>query len=139
MDHIYPRNSFEPKGCNITIDGTAVTAGPGTRAIYLSDALDALNQTFPTGGRLTIGLGGYVTSAGHSILSPRMGLAADLILEMEMVSPDGDILTLNECQNTDLFWAARGVGNRVDTSRGVTLIHYLGWWINFRDYYVHDA
>ncbi len=103
--------SFAPAGCNITIPGTAVTAGSGTRALYLSNALDAHGQAFPTGGGFTIGLGGYVTSAGHSMLSPRMGLAADLVLEMQMVSADGEILTLNECQNTDLFWAARGVSS----------------------------
>ena len=36
-------------------------------------------------------------------------MAADHVLEMEIVSPGGNILTLNECQNQDLFWAMRGV------------------------------
>jgi hypothetical protein len=26
-----------------------------------------------------------------------------------VVTPGGEILTLNECQNQDLFWAIRGV------------------------------
>lgn len=109
MQELVHHKSFTPTGCNVTIEGTAVTAGSGTRAVYLSSALDQLGQAFPTGGGFTIALGGYVTSAGHSMVSPRMGLAADLVLEMEMVSADGEILVLNECQNTDLFWAARGV------------------------------
>jgi hypothetical protein len=36
-------------------------------------------------------------------------MAADNVLEMEVVSPGGEILTVNECQNQDLFWALRGV------------------------------
>jgi hypothetical protein len=28
---------------------------------------------------------------------------------LEIVSASGDILTINECQNRDLFWAMRGV------------------------------
>lgn len=38
-------------------------------------------------------------------------MAADQVLEMEIVTPGGDILTINECQNEDLFWAMRGVSN----------------------------
>lgn len=37
---------------------------------------------------------------------------------MEIVTPQGEILTLNECQNTDLFWAMRGVRN---WARGPTM------------------
>jgi FAD/FMN-containing dehydrogenase len=106
---IHDEKSFHPNGCKYSIPGPVVKAGAGTRAFDLSAKLDGHHQAFPTGGGFTIGLGGYLTSAGHSILSPRGGLGADLVVEMEMVSPDGDILTLNECQNTDLFWAARGV------------------------------
>ena len=61
------------------------------------------------GNSATVGVGGYLTGGGHSALSATYGLAADQVLEMEMVTPGGDILTLNECQNEDLFWAMRGV------------------------------
>jgi hypothetical protein len=36
-------------------------------------------------------------------------MGADQVLEMEIVTPRGEILTINECQNQDLFWAMRGV------------------------------
>lgn len=29
---------------------------------------------------------------------------------MEVVTPEGEIVVANECQNQDLFWAMRGVG-----------------------------
>jgi FAD/FMN-containing dehydrogenase len=61
------------------------------------------------GGAGTVGIGGYLTGGGHSILSPRYGLAADQVYEMEVVTPDGELVVANECQNEDLFWALRGV------------------------------
>ncbi|QBZ55220.1 hypothetical protein PoMZ_00115 [Pyricularia oryzae] len=47
---------------------------------------------------------------GHSILSPHHGLAVDQVLEMEMVDAEGKLLTLNECENEDIFFAVRGGG-----------------------------
>jgi FAD/FMN-containing dehydrogenase len=71
------------------------------------------NLMVVSGGGGTVGLGGFLTGGGHSALSSTYGLAADQVLEMEMVTPSGEILTINECQNTDLFWAMRGVSNLV--------------------------
>lgn len=58
-----------------------------------------------------IGFGGHITGGGHAALSAYYGLAADNALEFEIVTPGGEILTINECQNQDLFWATRGVSN----------------------------
>ena len=57
-----------------------------------------------------VGIGGYLTGGGHSPLSGQFGLAADNVLELKVVTPAGDVLTLNECSNPDLFFAFRGVG-----------------------------
>ena len=56
-----------------------------------------------------MGLGGYLTGGGHSPLSAMFGLAVDQVLEMEVVLASGDIVTANEAQHSDLFWAMRGV------------------------------
>ena len=37
-------------------------------------------------------------------------MGADSIIEAELVTPEGEVLTVNECQNPDLFWAIRGGG-----------------------------
>jgi FAD/FMN-containing dehydrogenase len=42
-------------------------------------------------------------------LSSTYGLGADQVLEIEMVTPSGEVLVVNECQNTDLFWGMREV------------------------------
>jgi FAD/FMN-containing dehydrogenase len=61
------------------------------------------------GGSPDVGFGGYLTGGGHGALSTFYGLAADQVLEVEIVTAEGDVLTANECQNSDLFWAVRGV------------------------------
>jgi hypothetical protein len=67
------------------------------------------NLTIVAGGPETVGPGGYLTGGGHGPLSATYGMGADQVLEMEIVTPGGEILTSNECQNQDLFWAMRGV------------------------------
>lgn len=62
-----------------------------------------------SGGSHSVGVAGYLGGGGHSALSPTFGLGADNVLEVEIISPSGEFLTLNECQNQDLFWAVRGV------------------------------
>ena len=57
-----------------------------------------------------VGIGGYITGGGHSPISGHYGLAADQVLEMEMITPDGELIVANEGTNVDLFWAMRGVG-----------------------------
>lgn len=101
-------DGFKPKGCWDTIPGTAVTVGVGAQMHMLFTYLNTLNQTVIGGSGKTVGLGGYITGGGHSPLSPRYGLAADNVLEMEVVTPAGEIVTVNECRYPDLFWALRG-------------------------------
>jgi FAD/FMN-containing dehydrogenase len=101
--------SFQPKGCNFTIDTTAVTmmAGEQWGDIYTQAGL--LNQVVVGPGPASIGIGGYLTGGGHSTISGLYGTGADQVLEMDVVTASGEMLTVNECQNTDLFWALRGV------------------------------
>lgn len=55
-------------------------------------------------------IGGYLQGGGHSPLSRWKGMAADQVLEYEVVTADGKLLTVNKCQNEDLFWALNGGG-----------------------------
>jgi hypothetical protein len=113
----FHHGSFKPNGCSLAIPGNAVTVAAGSQMIDIYRFTDGFNQTVVGGGARTVGVGGYVTGGGHSILAPRFGLAADQVLEMEMVTPGGNIITINECKHTDLFWAMRGVRRRRDSER----------------------
>lgn len=72
-------------------------------------AARAKNLTITSGGAATVGLGGFLSGGGHSAMSPIWGMAADNVIELEVVTPEGNIVTANECENADLFWAIRGV------------------------------
>lgn len=102
-------DSFQPKSCTATIAGGAVTVGGGQQMVDILEALAPLNRTIVGGSSKSVGVSGHMTSGGHSILSSTYGLAADQALEMEIVTPQGELVTANECQNQDLFWAMRGV------------------------------
>ncbi|KAL8387177.1 hypothetical protein RB595_010102 [Gaeumannomyces hyphopodioides] len=103
---------FRPKGCgrSIEIKGNYITVQGGTQMSEAYSFTDGFNETIVGGGGMTVGVGGWVTGAGHGLLSPSHGLGVDQVLEMEVVTPTGDVKTLNECVNRDLFWAMRGGG-----------------------------
>jgi FAD/FMN-containing dehydrogenase len=77
--------------------------------LEIDEAAHLNNLTIVSGGASTVGLGTFLSGGGHSYLSSTYGLAADQVLEMEIVTPGGEILIVNECQNRDLFWAMHGV------------------------------
>ena len=55
-------------------------------------------------------MGGYILGGGHSPLSSVYGMAADQVLAMEVVLPNGFFVTASPSRNPDLFWALRGGG-----------------------------
>ncbi|KAI8239029.1 FAD-linked oxidoreductase ZEB1 [Colletotrichum sp. SAR 10_96] len=110
QDVQYHGAGFQLAGSDITIEGNAVTVGGGTELYNAQKALAEHGQAIVGGGCGTVGVGGFTPGGGHSLLGPRYGMAADNVLQMEIVSPKGEIMTINEAQNTDLFWAMRGGG-----------------------------
>lgn len=56
------------------------------------------------------GVGGVNVHGGWGPLSPKLGWGVDTILEMEIVTADGEVLRLAPDENAELFWGARGAG-----------------------------
>jgi FAD/FMN-containing dehydrogenase len=84
-----------------------IAAGMRMREIYAEAARH--NITVVGGGDVSVGIGGWITGAGHSPISSKYGLGADQVLEMEVVTANGTLLTINENSYPGLFWAMRGV------------------------------
>lgn len=55
-------------------------------------------------------VGGYLQGGGHSILSTNYGLAADNLLQYEVVTASGAHLNVSRTEDSDLFWALAGGG-----------------------------
>lgn len=112
MNGIQLHDSYKPDGdvCECETYGPTITfsAGDNHGAVYA--AANTIGMAVPVAGAPTVCYGGYVTGGGHSILGARYGLAADLVVDMTVVTPDGKIVTANACKNQDLFWALRGGG-----------------------------
>ncbi|KAI0399642.1 hypothetical protein F4802DRAFT_602767 [Xylaria palmicola] len=59
----------------------------------------------------TVGFaGGFTQGGGHGPLASKYSLSADQVLEWEVVTSNGKIMTASATQNSDMFWALRGGG-----------------------------
>ncbi|KAM0789391.1 hypothetical protein ACM66B_000220 [Microbotryomycetes sp. NB124-2] len=89
----------------------AVKVGAGVTVRQLNKAADEAGVVVPSGVSMTVGAGGgFVLGGGHGPLAPLLGLAADNVLEMTVVTADGEIVTASPFQNESLFKALRGGG-----------------------------
>lgn len=86
-----------------------MTISAGLQFWEIYEAASKYNVVVVGGSESTVGIGGYLTGGGHSPLSAQYGLGADQVLEMEVVTAAGEILTVNEYRYPNLFWALRGV------------------------------
>ena len=83
----------------------------GVQAFEAYTAADAQGLRVVGGACSTVGLaGGFTQGGGHSTLSSTYGLAADQVLEWEVVSANGTHLIASPSENGDLYWALSGGG-----------------------------
>lgn len=113
--------SFTPKGCSVVLPGPAVTVGSGSQWTEIFASARARDAHLVGGAFGTVSVGGYISNGGHGQLSAKYGLAADMVLEIQAVTPAGEIITANECQNQDYFWAMRGVSVEFDAKLGSSI------------------
>lgn len=93
-----------------TYSGPAIKLGAGVLGEEALLAAHQVGYRVLAGSCPTVGLtGGYSQGGGHSLLTSKYGLAADNVLEREVITADGTYLIASPTQNTDLFWALKYV------------------------------
>src|SRR5574340_1515708 len=98
------------KGVRVDPKNKTARVGPGCTTGDVDHATQAFGQAVPFGIISTTGVAGLTLSGGHGYLSRQYGLAADNLLEADVVLADGSFVTASEAENGDLLWALRGGG-----------------------------
>ncbi|KAF7377556.1 hypothetical protein MSAN_00177900 [Mycena sanguinolenta] len=83
--------------------------GVYAQTVYEQGKVNGKIAVGPAAATVCLG-GGWVQGAGHSALSPALGLGADNALEFEIVVASGELLNVNQKSHPDLFYALRGGG-----------------------------
>ena len=97
----------------------AVSVDPETQTVRIQGGalwrdVDAATQEHGlamTGGRMsTTGVAGLALGSGSGWLERKLGLTCDSLRSVQLVTADGEEITVSEVENPELFWGIRGGG-----------------------------
>lgn len=91
--------------------GKALKVGAGVQNSEAQAFAHKNGLVVVTGDGASVGyVGGYSQGGGHGPMASKFGLAADQVLEWEVITSTGQHLVATPSQNTDLYWALSGGG-----------------------------
>ena len=98
-------------GVEIVAGGwNVVRVGGGATWGYVSTALAPHGLAISSGDTKEVGVGGLTLAGGIGWKVRKYGLALDNLVRAEVVTADGRVVTADEDENAELFWAVRGGG-----------------------------
>ncbi|WP_253738177.1 FAD-binding oxidoreductase [Halohasta salina] len=97
-------------GVSVDREARTVRVGAGATLGDVDHETQLFGLATPLGVVSETGIAGLTLNGGYGHLSREYGLSVDNLLEVEIVTADGQVRTANEHQHEDLFWALRGGG-----------------------------
>ena len=98
------------KGRRVDLERGSVFAEGGCTWGDVDHTTNAYGRATPGGVVSTTGIAGLTLGGGIGHLTRRCGLSCDNLRSAEVVTATGQILTCDETNHSDLFWALRGGG-----------------------------
>jgi FAD/FMN-containing dehydrogenase len=98
------------KALDIDVEGRTAWAEAGLTAGEVTNALAEHGLVVGFGDTGSVGIGGITLGGGIGFLVRKLGLTIDSLLAAEIVTADGEVLTADEANHPELFWALRGGG-----------------------------
>jgi FAD/FMN-containing dehydrogenase len=107
------QSTFEANKCSAANGVNIGVIGAGIQAQEAVAFFLQYGMMVTTGGCPSVGIaGGFGQAGGHGPLAPSFGLMVDQAVEFDVITPDGQLRTINSCNDRDLFWAMRGGGGQ---------------------------
>lgn len=111
----------ELKNLEIDTEGKTAWAGSGLTAAEYTVAVGEHGLATGFGDTGSVGIGGITLNGGIGFLVRKLGMTVDSLLAAEIVTADGQVLTVDAASHPDLFWAIRGGGGNFGV---VTKFHF---------------
>ncbi|WP_332898901.1 FAD-binding oxidoreductase [Haladaptatus sp. CMSO5] len=115
------------RGVIVDADRRQVTAQAGCKLGDVDRETQLFGLATPLGFISKTGIAGLTLGGGFGYLTRRFGWAVDNLLEVEIVTADGQVRRANSEENADLFWAIRGAGHNFGIVTSFTYrLHEVG-------------
>ncbi|GAA2830352.1 FAD-binding oxidoreductase [Kitasatospora paracochleata] len=115
------------RGVRVNTEHRIARAQPGTTWGGFDHETQAFGLATPGGLMSGTGIAGFTLGGGFGWLSRAYGLACDNLLEADVVTAEGRVLTASSASHPDLFWGLRGGGGNFGIVTSFTYrLHRLG-------------